>query len=152
MSLEVAQKAPGVIRKLLKSGVSKLNSPIYLGKKGSPLFLSKRFYTGCTAQSCNLRDKLWCIAESWVCSFRDQLNAEKNPKSNYRKSSHSLFVIADTDFEKSMNAMVPWVRNQCMVDKYMGTARNHIYHRWERDHFWDASKKVNTKDHNRNKF
>jgi thioredoxin-dependent peroxiredoxin len=119
-SLKVGQKAPDFIINDQNSNQVSLND--FKGKKLVIYFYPKDDTSGCTAQSCNLRDNYDSFRKQGYEILGVSVDNEVSHQKFIKKYNLPFNLLADTD-KKMVNDFGVWGEKSFMGKKYMGIHR-----------------------------
>jgi peroxiredoxin Q/BCP len=120
MALTAGSKAPDFTVKDQDGKDVKLTD--FKGKKLVLYFYPKDMTSGCTAESCNLRDNYKVLLKQGYEVLGVSTDDEKSHRKFIEKENLPFCLLADTD--KSLHAKFgTWVEKSMYGRKYMGTAR-----------------------------
>jgi thioredoxin-dependent peroxiredoxin len=118
--LKEGDKAPAF------SGTDQNGKPVslsdYKGKKIVLYFYPKDDTSGCTAESCNLRDNYADLRRKGYEVVGVSVDSEKSHQKFINKYNLPFMLIADTD-KKMVEDYGVWVEKSMYGKKYMGIAR-----------------------------
>jgi peroxiredoxin Q/BCP len=120
MTLTAGSKAPAFTVKDQDGKDVKLSD--FKGKKLVLYFYPRDMTSGCTAESCNLRDNYKVLQKQGYEVLGVSTDDEKSHRKFIEKESLPFRLLADTD--KSLHMKYgTWVEKSMYGRKYMGTAR-----------------------------
>jgi len=143
MIIKPGKKAPNF--KITNQSGELVELSQFLGKKVVLYFYPKDMTSGCTAQSCNLRDNYKKLKDLGFEVIGISTDTEKSHQKFIEKEKLPFQLLADT--EKTVHELFnTWIEKSMYGRKYMGTARTTflIDENGIVSHVID---KVNTKNH-----
>ena len=120
MELKSGMKAPAFSVNDQDGNVVKLKD--LAGKKVVLYFYPKDMTSGCTAESCNLRDNYKALQKQGYEVLGVSKDDEKSHQKFIEKESLPFRLLADVD-KRLHEAYGTWVEKSMYGRKYMGTAR-----------------------------
>jgi thioredoxin-dependent peroxiredoxin len=120
MELKVGMKAPAFSVNDQDGNTVKLKD--LAGKKVVLYFYPKDMTSGCTAESCNLRDHYKMFQKKGYEILGVSTDSEKSHQKFIAKENLPFRLLADVD-KKMHEAYGTWIEKSMYGRKYMGTAR-----------------------------
>jgi thioredoxin-dependent peroxiredoxin len=120
MELKIGDKAPEFEAKDQNGNTVNLSD--YRGKKVILYFYPKDDTSGCTAQSCNLRDNYSELQQEGYEVLGVSIDGEKSHQKFISKYELPFTLLADTD-KKLVEQYGVWQEKSMYGRKYMGTMR-----------------------------
>ena len=143
MELKAGMKAPAFAVNDQDGKVVKLSE--LSGKKVVLYFYPKDMTSGCTAESCNLRDNYKILQKQGYEVLGVSKDDEKSHRKFIEKENLPFRLLADTEM-KLHSAYGTWVEKSMYGRKYMGTARKTFIIN-EKGVIDEIIEKVDTKNH-----
>lgn len=143
MELKAGMKAPAFAVNDQNGKVVKLKD--LAGKKVVLYFYPKDMTSGCTAESCNLRDNYKLLQKQGYEVLGVSKDDEKSHQKFIAKEKLPFQLLADVDL-KMHEAYGTWVEKSMYGRKYMGTARK-TFLIDEKGIIEEIIEKVDTKNH-----
>ena len=143
MELKAGMKAPAFAVNDQNGKVVKLSE--LSGKKVVLYFYPKDMTSGCTAESCNLRDNYKILQKQGYEVLGVSKDDEKSHRKFIEKENLPFRLLADTEM-KLHSAYGTWVEKSMYGRKYMGTARKTFIIN-EKGVIDEIIEKVDTKNH-----
>jgi len=143
MELKAGMKAPTFAVNDQDGNTVKLKD--LAGKKVVLYFYPKDMTSGCTAESCNLRDNYKVLQKQGYEVLGVSTDNEKSHQKFIAKESLPFRLLADVD-KKLHEAYSTWVEKSMYGRKYMGTARK-TFIIDEKGMIEEIIEKVDTKNH-----
>ncbi len=108
---------------LIDQNGNKINNETFKGKKMLIYFYPKAMTSGCTTQSCNIRDVLSELKEQNIVSIGISPDTPERQKKFDDKHSLGFTLLADEDHSVA-NAFGVWGEKSMYGKKYMGIIRS----------------------------
>jgi len=143
MELKAGMKAPAFAVNDQDGNTVKLKD--LAGKKVVLYFYPKDMTSGCTAESCNLRDNYKVLQKQGYEVLGVSTDNEKSHQKFIEKESLPFRLLADVD-KKLHEAYGTWVEKSMYGRKYMGTARK-TFIIDEKGMIEEIIEKVDTRNH-----
>lgn len=143
MELKAGMKAPAFAVNDQDGKTVKLSD--LAGKKVVLYFYPKDMTSGCTAESCNLRDNYKVLQKQGYEVLGVSTDNEKSHQKFIAKEKLPFSLLADVD-KKMHDAYGTWVEKSMYGRKYMGTARKTFIIN-EKGIIEEVIEKVDTKNH-----
>lgn len=143
MELKAGMKAPAFAVSDENGNMVKLKD--LAGKKVVLYFYPKDMTSGCTAESCNLRDNYKTLQKQGYEVLGVSTDSEKSHQKFIAKEKLPFRLLADVD-KKLHEAYGTWIEKSMYGRKYMGTARKTFIIN-EKGIIEEIIQKVDTKNH-----
>ena len=143
MELKAGMKAPAFAVNDQNGNTVKLKD--LLGKKIVLYFYPKDMTSGCTAESCNLRDNYKVLQKQGYEVLGVSTDSEKSHQKFIEKEKLPFSLLADVD-KKMHEAYGTWIQKSMYGRTYMGTARKTFIIN-EKGIIEEIIQKVDTKNH-----
>jgi thioredoxin-dependent peroxiredoxin len=143
MELKIGSKAPSFSVNDQNGNLVTLKD--FAGKKLVLYFYPKDMTSGCTAESCNLRDNYKLFQKQGYEVLGVSTDSEKSHLKFIEKENLPFRLLADVD-KKVHSAYNTWIEKSMYGRKYMGTARKTFIIN-EKGIIEDIIEKVDTKNH-----